>query len=134
MFGKKFRFFSVGVFNCNFLIPSSALSRIIFLCCESLYSKSYMWKIPLILRSSFWLVFFQILQSISCIFDTYYRFTVERVKMLFMSERNWYMYVYVENLLTVCQCQNWFGKFQSGNFDVEDTPRLRRQIRASKTR
>ncbi|GFV42701.1 mariner Mos1 transposase [Trichonephila clavipes] len=28
-------------------------------------------------------------------------------------------YVYGEGVLTVRQCQNWFAKFRSGNFDVE---------------
>ncbi|GFW66535.1 histone-lysine N-methyltransferase SETMAR [Trichonephila clavipes] len=28
--------------------------------------------------------------------------------------------VYGEGVLTVRQCQNWFAKFRSGNFDVED--------------
>ncbi|GFU83320.1 hypothetical protein TNCV_3739311 [Trichonephila clavipes] len=27
--------------------------------------------------------------------------------------------VYEESVLTVRQCQNWFAKFRSGNFDVE---------------
>ncbi|GFT60848.1 hypothetical protein TNCV_3615812 [Trichonephila clavipes] len=31
--------------------------------------------------------------------------------------------VYGEGVLTVRQCQNWFAKFRSGNFDVEDAPR-----------
>ncbi|GFT30383.1 histone-lysine N-methyltransferase SETMAR [Trichonephila clavipes] len=31
--------------------------------------------------------------------------------------------VYGESVLTVRQCQNWFAKFRSGNFDVEDAPR-----------
>ncbi|GFT25303.1 mariner Mos1 transposase [Trichonephila clavipes] len=31
--------------------------------------------------------------------------------------------VYGESVLTVRQCQNWFVKFRSGNFDVEDAPR-----------
>ncbi|GFV10856.1 histone-lysine N-methyltransferase SETMAR [Trichonephila clavipes] len=30
--------------------------------------------------------------------------------------------VYGEGVLTVRQCQNWFTKFRSGNFDVEDAP------------
>ena len=30
--------------------------------------------------------------------------------------------VYGEDVLTVRQCQNWFAKFRSGNFDVEDAP------------
>ncbi|GFV27197.1 mariner Mos1 transposase [Trichonephila clavipes] len=30
--------------------------------------------------------------------------------------------VYGEGVLTVRQCQNWFAKFRSGNFDVEDAP------------
>ncbi|GFV61026.1 histone-lysine N-methyltransferase SETMAR [Trichonephila clavipes] len=32
--------------------------------------------------------------------------------------------VYGEGVLTVRQCQNWFAKFRSGNFDVEDAPSL----------
>ncbi|XP_046817450.1 histone-lysine N-methyltransferase SETMAR-like [Vespa crabro] len=31
--------------------------------------------------------------------------------------------MYGKDVLTVRQCQNWFAKFRSGNFDVEDTPR-----------
>ncbi|XP_035221380.1 histone-lysine N-methyltransferase SETMAR-like [Stegodyphus dumicola] len=30
--------------------------------------------------------------------------------------------VYGEDVLTECQCQNWFEKFGSSNFDLEDTP------------
>ncbi|GFS77055.1 histone-lysine N-methyltransferase SETMAR [Trichonephila clavipes] len=30
--------------------------------------------------------------------------------------------VYGEGVLTVRQCQNWFAKFRSDNFDVEDAP------------
>ncbi|GFU56072.1 mariner transposase [Trichonephila clavipes] len=40
--------------------------------------------------------------------------------------------VYGEGLLTVRQCQNWFAKFQSGNFDVEDAPRSGRPVEADK--
>ncbi|GFU82400.1 histone-lysine N-methyltransferase SETMAR [Trichonephila clavipes] len=40
--------------------------------------------------------------------------------------------VYGEGVLTVRQCQNWFAKFRSGNFDVEDTPRSGRQVEADK--
>ncbi|GFV92352.1 histone-lysine N-methyltransferase SETMAR [Trichonephila clavipes] len=40
--------------------------------------------------------------------------------------------VYGESVLTVCQCQNWFAKFRSGNFDVEDAPRSGRSIEADK--
>ncbi|GFY08010.1 histone-lysine N-methyltransferase SETMAR [Trichonephila clavipes] len=31
--------------------------------------------------------------------------------------------VYGEGVLTVRQYQNWFAKFRSDNFDVEDAPR-----------
>ncbi|GFX38104.1 HTH_48 domain-containing protein [Trichonephila clavipes] len=40
--------------------------------------------------------------------------------------------VYGEGVLTVRQCQNWFAKFRSGNFDFEDAPRLGRPIEADK--
>ncbi|GFU72497.1 l-2-hydroxyglutarate dehydrogenase, mitochondrial [Trichonephila clavipes] len=40
--------------------------------------------------------------------------------------------VYGEGVLTVHQCQNWFAKFRSGNFDVEDDPRLGRPVEADK--
>ena len=40
--------------------------------------------------------------------------------------------VYGEDVLTVRQCQNWFAKFRSGNFDVEDAPRSRRPVEADK--
>ncbi|GFT79737.1 histone-lysine N-methyltransferase SETMAR [Trichonephila clavipes] len=40
--------------------------------------------------------------------------------------------VYGEGVLTVRQCQNWFAKFQSGNFDVEDAPRSGRPVEADK--
>ncbi|GFW33994.1 uncharacterized protein TNCV_286781 [Trichonephila clavipes] len=36
--------------------------------------------------------------------------------------------VYGEGVLTVRQCQNWFAKFRSGNFDVEDPPRSGRSL------
>ncbi|GFX14205.1 histone-lysine N-methyltransferase SETMAR [Trichonephila clavipes] len=36
--------------------------------------------------------------------------------------------VYGEGVLTVRQCQNWFAKFRSGNFDVEDAPRSGRPL------
>ncbi|GFX81715.1 histone-lysine N-methyltransferase SETMAR [Trichonephila clavipes] len=35
-------------------------------------------------------------------------------------------------VLTVCQCQNWFAKFRSGNFNVEDAPRSGRPDEADK--
>ena len=31
--------------------------------------------------------------------------------------------VYGENLLTERQCQNWFTRFRSGDFDLKDIPR-----------
>ncbi|GFX23304.1 histone-lysine N-methyltransferase SETMAR [Trichonephila clavipes] len=37
-----------------------------------------------------------------------------------------------ESTLTVRQCQNWFAKFRSGNFDVEDAPRSGKQVEADK--
>ncbi|GFT80519.1 histone-lysine N-methyltransferase SETMAR [Trichonephila clavipes] len=40
--------------------------------------------------------------------------------------------VYREGVLTVRQCQNWFAKFRSGNFDVEDAPRSGRPFEADK--
>ncbi|GFW52894.1 mariner Mos1 transposase [Trichonephila clavipes] len=40
--------------------------------------------------------------------------------------------VYEEGVLTVRQCQNWFAKFRSGNFDVEDAPRSGRPVEADK--
>jgi transposase len=38
--------------------------------------------------------------------------------------------VYEEDVFTKRQCQNWFGKFRSGNFDVEDAPRSGRPVEA----
>ncbi|GFW63286.1 histone-lysine N-methyltransferase SETMAR [Trichonephila clavipes] len=40
--------------------------------------------------------------------------------------------VYGEGVLTVRQCQNWFAKFGSGNFEVEDAPRSVRPVEADK--
>ncbi|GFW55586.1 HTH_48 domain-containing protein [Trichonephila clavipes] len=40
--------------------------------------------------------------------------------------------VYGEGVLTVRQCQNWFAKFRSGNFDVEFAPRSGRPVEADK--
>ncbi|GFU68835.1 histone-lysine N-methyltransferase SETMAR [Trichonephila clavipes] len=40
--------------------------------------------------------------------------------------------VYGEGVLTVRQCQNWFAKFRSSNFDVEDAPRSGRPVEADK--
>ncbi|GFY36799.1 HTH_48 domain-containing protein [Trichonephila clavipes] len=40
--------------------------------------------------------------------------------------------VYGEGVLTVRQCQNWFAKYRSGNFDVEDAPRSGRPVEADK--
>ncbi|GFX16067.1 histone-lysine N-methyltransferase SETMAR [Trichonephila clavipes] len=40
--------------------------------------------------------------------------------------------VYGEGVLTIRQCQNWFAKFRSGNFDVEDAPRSGRPAEADK--
>ncbi|GFV01760.1 histone-lysine N-methyltransferase SETMAR [Trichonephila clavipes] len=40
--------------------------------------------------------------------------------------------VYGEVVLTVRQCQNWFVKFRTGNFDVEDAPRSGRPVEADK--
>jgi [histone H3]-lysine36 N-dimethyltransferase SETMAR len=36
--------------------------------------------------------------------------------------------VYGEDVLTERQCQNWFAKFWSSNFDVENAPRSGRQV------
>ena len=38
--------------------------------------------------------------------------------------------MYGEDVLTERQCQNWFAKFRSGNFDVEDAPRSGRPVEA----
>ncbi|GFW11355.1 histone-lysine N-methyltransferase SETMAR [Trichonephila clavipes] len=40
--------------------------------------------------------------------------------------------VYGEGVLTVRQCQNWFAKFRSSNFDVEEAPRSERPVEADK--
>ncbi|GFT28561.1 histone-lysine N-methyltransferase SETMAR [Trichonephila clavipes] len=40
--------------------------------------------------------------------------------------------VYGEDVLTVRQCPNWFAKFRSSNFDVEDAPRSGRPVEADK--
>ncbi|GFV37242.1 histone-lysine N-methyltransferase SETMAR [Trichonephila clavipes] len=40
--------------------------------------------------------------------------------------------VYEEGVLTVLQCQNWFAKFRSSNFDVEDATRSGRPVEADK--
>ncbi|GFX97709.1 mariner Mos1 transposase [Trichonephila clavipes] len=40
--------------------------------------------------------------------------------------------VYGEGVLTVRQCQNWFAKFRSGNFDVEDPPRSGKPVETDK--
>ncbi|GFY08473.1 histone-lysine N-methyltransferase SETMAR [Trichonephila clavipes] len=40
--------------------------------------------------------------------------------------------VYGEGVLTVRQCQNWFAKFRSGNFDVEGAPHSGRPVEADK--
>ncbi|GFU34524.1 histone-lysine N-methyltransferase SETMAR [Trichonephila clavipes] len=40
--------------------------------------------------------------------------------------------VYGKGMLTVRQCQNWFAKFRSGNFAVEDAPRSERPVEADK--
>ncbi|GFX67324.1 histone-lysine N-methyltransferase SETMAR [Trichonephila clavipes] len=40
--------------------------------------------------------------------------------------------VYGEGVLTVRQCQNWFAKFRSGNFDVEDAPCSGKPVEADK--
>ena len=36
--------------------------------------------------------------------------------------------VYGDEYLSERQCQNWFARFPSGNFDVKDEPRPRRPI------
>ncbi|GFY02127.1 histone-lysine N-methyltransferase SETMAR [Trichonephila clavipes] len=41
--------------------------------------------------------------------------------------------VYREGVLAVRQCQNWFAKFRSGNFDVEDAPRSGRLLLSDNT-
>lgn len=38
--------------------------------------------------------------------------------------------MYGEDVLTKRQCQNWFAKVRSGNFDIEDAPRSRRPVKA----
>jgi hypothetical protein len=40
--------------------------------------------------------------------------------------------MYGEDVLTKHQCQNWFAKFQSGNFDVEDAPSSGRPVETDK--
>ncbi|XP_046819198.1 histone-lysine N-methyltransferase SETMAR-like [Vespa crabro] len=40
--------------------------------------------------------------------------------------------VYGEDVLTVRQCQNWFAKFRSGNFDVKDASCSGRPVKADK--
>lgn len=44
--------------------------------------------------------------------------------------------VYGKDVLTERQCQNWFSKFRSGNFDLKDAPRkvLEGQLRLMKTK
>ena len=37
--------------------------------------------------------------------------------------------VYSEKWLTERQCQNWFARFRSGNFDLKDAPRSGRNDR-----
>ena len=36
--------------------------------------------------------------------------------------------VYGDECLSERQCQNWFARFRSGNFDVKDEPRPGREI------
>uniref|UniRef100_V9IC99 Histone-lysine N-methyltransferase SETMAR n=1 Tax=Apis cerana TaxID=7461 RepID=V9IC99_APICE len=38
--------------------------------------------------------------------------------------------IYGEGILTVRQCQNWFSKFRSDNFDIKDAPRSGRPVEA----
>lgn len=38
--------------------------------------------------------------------------------------------IYGEGILTVRQCQNWFSKFRSDNFDIKDAPRPGRPVEA----
>ncbi|GFV37659.1 histone-lysine N-methyltransferase SETMAR [Trichonephila clavipes] len=38
----------------------------------------------------------------------------------------------MEKVSTVRQCQNWFAKFRSGDFDAEDAPRSGRPVEADK--
>ena len=38
--------------------------------------------------------------------------------------------VYGEDVLTKRQCQNWFAKLRSGNFNLEDAPRSGRRLEA----
>ena len=89
-------------------------------------------KIRLILRSSFWLVLYQILlyesekQHFRHILFFYYR----KGKNAVQAKKNYPMCLekmYWQN----CQCQNWFVKFRSGNFDVEDAPRSRKPVEAN---
>ncbi|GFU28733.1 histone-lysine N-methyltransferase SETMAR [Trichonephila clavipes] len=49
-----------------------------------------------------------------------------------VQDRNKLTDVYGEGVLTVRQCQNWFAKFRSGSFDVEDAPRSGRPVEADK--
>ena len=38
--------------------------------------------------------------------------------------------MYGEDVLIERQCQNWFAKFRSGNFNLEDAPRPGRPLEA----
>jgi transposase len=40
--------------------------------------------------------------------------------------------VYAEDILTELQCQNWFAKFHSDNFDIKDAPYSGRPVEANK--
>ena len=39
-----------------------------------------------------------------------------------MQDRKQFHNAYGEKLLTEPQCQNWFARFRSGDFDLKDTP------------
>lgn len=44
--------------------------------------------------------------------------------------RNKLSSVYGEDVMTIRQCQKWYKKFRSGNFDVQDAPRPGRPVEA----
>ena len=65
--------------------------------------------------------------KIKNIFEIFYCFTIERAKMHF---RRKLCDVFEEDVLIERQCQNWFAKFRSGNFNLEDALRPGRPLEA----
>ncbi|GFY01709.1 histone-lysine N-methyltransferase SETMAR [Trichonephila clavipes] len=55
-----------------------------------------------------------------------------RLVLLYHGQRKKLTDVYGEGVLSVRQFQNWFAKFRSGNFDVEDAPRSGRPVEVDK--